>query len=272
MRTVPIVFAAAIALIGCAHAAGSGPTPEIYVLMGQSNMSGRGVVADAPLELRTPDPRIMLYGNDGVWKPAVEPVDAYEGQIDAVSTDLIAAVGPALAFARALAGESERRIILVPCAKGGSAIGQWTPSTDRATLYGSCLARVSEAAPRGRLAGLLWYQGETDAERPDRAAAWASNFTQVVQAFRADIGAPDLKVLVVGLGDRPLTGPYAGRFGSWAVVQGAQASLALPNHVHVSAAGLPMNEDQLHLSTAGQIALGRRMAEAWSGSGVERPQ
>jgi hypothetical protein len=262
MQRLLVLALVAVVMAACTHPA-LPPPPEIYVLMGQSNMSGRGVVAEAPADLRTPDPRIRLYGNDGVWKPAVEPVDAFEGQIDAVSTDLIAAVGPALAFAKGLIEKEPRQVILVPCAKGGSAIGQWARSTDRATLYGSCLARVREAAPEGRLAGLLWYQGETDAESAARAEAWSSRFVKVVESFRADIGAPALSVLVVGLGDPPVAGQYAGRFPAWSVVQRAQANLPLSNHIHVSAAGLPMNPDQLHLSTAGQIALGRRMAAAW---------
>jgi hypothetical protein len=251
-------------LAGCSHWPGPNDRPEIFVLMGQSNMSGRGVLAEAPADDQAPDARIMLYGNDGVWKPAMEPVDSAAGQVDQVSADLIAAVGPALGFAKSLVERSPgRRLILVPCAKGGSSLDQWAPSQARTTLYGSCLARVREAAPAGRLAGLLWYQGETDAEDPGHAAAWAGKFTRVVQSFRADIGSADLRVMVVGLADPPLTGSFAGRYPGWTTVQAAQRSLALPNHVHVSAAGLAKNSDGLHLSTAGQLALARRMAEAW---------
>lgn len=253
-------LALATLLSACAHAP---EPPEIYVLMGQSNMSGRGVLAEAPAGYGAPDPRIRLYGNDGQWRDAVDPLDSAVGQVDPVSADVtIAAVGPARSFADALlAKRPTRRIVLVPCAKGGSSIGQWAPSAARSTLYGSCLARVREAAPAGRLAGLLWYQGEADAEDPARAAAWAASFTRVIDSFRADLGAPDVRVLVVGLSDMPTSGPFAGRYPAWSVIQDAQRTV--PGAIHVSAAGLPKNPDQLHLSTAGQIALGRRMADAW---------
>jgi hypothetical protein len=259
-----LALALAAVLSACAHSPSAEPA-EIFVLMGQSNMSGRGVLAEAPPGYGAPDPGIRLYGNDGQWRPAVDPLDSAVGQVDPVSADVtIAAVGPARSFADALlARNPARRIVFVPCAKGGSSITQWAPSTDRSTLYGSCLARVREAAPAGRVAGLLWYQGEADAEDVARAAAWAADFTRVVQSFRTDIGAPDARVLVVGLSDMPTTGQYAGRYPAWTAVQDAQRTLPLAGAVHVTAMGLPKNSDQLHLSTAGQIALGRRMADAW---------
>jgi hypothetical protein len=215
-------------------------------------------------EYRLPDPRILVYGNDGVWRPAVEPIDSAAGQIDPVSADPMAGVGPAVAFARRLVEQQpRRRVILVPCAKGGTSIDVWARADARTTLYGSCLARVRETAARGRLAGLLWYQGESDARDATSAGSWSAKFTRVVEDFRSDLRDPDLRVLVVGLADPPLTGVNASRFPAWRAVQDAQRDLRLPNSVHVSAAQLPMKADQLHLTTAGQIALGQRMADAW---------
>jgi hypothetical protein len=251
-------------LAGCVS---SGPQAQadLYVLMGQSNMSGRGLLSDLQEAALASDPQIRVYGNDGIWREAFEPLDSAEGQVDEVSLDRAAGVGPGLAFARTLrALRPARPVGLVPCAKGGTAIAEWMPSHDRSTLYGSCLARVREAQNQGRLAGILWYQGESDADSDVDATTWAARFETMITTFRADVGDPELALVVVGLGDRPLWGPYAHRFAAWETVQTAQAALRLANQAFVPAAGLPRNEDQLHLSTAGQIALGDSLAKAIS--------
>ena len=162
----------------------AGAAPDVYVLAGQSNMSGRGAIAGLPAEDRVADPRIRLYGNDGQWRAALDPLDDGSGQVDAVSADKQAAVGPGLTFARALLHKRQRPIALVPCAKGGTAIGRWKPASDRTTLYGSCVARVREAG--GHLAGMLWYQGESDAEKPlIEAQGWTTAFQQMATGFAA---------------------------------------------------------------------------------------
>ncbi|MBO9543334.1 MAG: hypothetical protein J7528_02305 [Caulobacter sp.] len=89
-------------------------TPDVYLLTGQSNMSGRGLVEELTAEERVADPAITLYGNEGTIRPAVEPLDTAVGQVDAISTDTIAAVGPGLFFARTLHGLNGRPILLVP--------------------------------------------------------------------------------------------------------------------------------------------------------------
>jgi hypothetical protein len=185
-------------------------------------MSGRGALADLSDAERAPDPAIQLYGNDGRWRLAAEPVDDAAGQTDAVSADPRAAVGPGLFFARAIRRlRPARPVALVPCAKGCVAIARWAPADGRDTLYGLGLARARQAA------GLLWYQGENDAEAPAAVAAgWADAFAMLVARYRRDLGAPHLPVVAVELAYRP--DRFAARYPSWALVQGGQARLAIP--------------------------------------------
>jgi hypothetical protein len=235
---------------------------QIYLLMGQSNMSGRGDMAGLTAADRAPDPTIRLYGNDGVWRAALDPLDDAAGQIDPVSADPhTAAVGPGLFFARALPRAPGSRIGLVPCAKGGSKIAAWKPSPARDTLYGSCLARAREAATRGRIAGILWYQGESDTGTRAAADRWPRDFITMIAALRHDLAAPRLPLVIVGIADRPPT-EEPGKRPYWAQVQAAQASLRLPCAQTVSAAGLPLEPDGLHLTTSGQRRLGAALARA----------
>jgi hypothetical protein len=265
MRIAAALMAGAALLTACASGLSprAAPEPEVWLLMGQSNMSGRGLLAELPPGWNTRDPRIQLLGNDGVVRPAVEPLDSSEGQIDAVSADAAAAVGPGLAFARArLEADPDRRILLVPCAKGGTAIAEWTPAADRSTLFGSCVARAREAKARGRLRGALWYQGESDTRTAEAATGWSGRFEAMLSAFRAAVAQPNLPVIVVSLGDPPETGEYAGRYPHWETVRFAQNALRLDHVRVVLARGLPRNPDRLHLSTAGQLTLGLRLADA----------
>ena len=109
---------------------------DIYLLLGQSNMKGRGAL---PAEQST-DPRIihMNMGNDQ-WYEAVHPLHK-AGVPDLIDGSDNSGVGPGLAFAQAvLAKDSATRIALVPCAHGGSRIQLWdkgghfyTPALERA--------------------------------------------------------------------------------------------------------------------------------------------
>lgn len=243
--------------IGSAAAQGA----EIYLLAGQSNMSGRGDLADLTAAERTADPAILLYGNDGQWRVALDPLDDAAGQIDAVSADRLAAVGPGLSFARELRRQGHGAIALVPCAKGGSSIGRWRPAAARSTLYGSCLARAKAAG--GRITGILWYQGESDARSDKTAARWGERFRSLVQHLRADLGEPDVPVVYVQIADTADPARYPG----WRTVQEQQAETRsrLRCAAMVSARGLELKPDALHLTTASQRLLGPKLAVAMAG-------
>lgn len=256
-----LVLAAALASAALAAPAFSASRPDVYLLTGQSNMSGRGLLEELTAEEKVADPTIRLYGNDETFRPALEPLDDAAGQIDGVSADVQAAVGPGLFFARATKGLHRRPILLVPCAKGGSSIDQWKPSLSRDSLYGSCLARAK--AVGGRVRGVLWYQGESDAARPASGEVWREAFERLAGHLRGDLAQPHLPIVIVQLADPPSPAISAPKtYPGWAAIQAVQAG-TLPNCVAmVSAKGLAKKADDLHLTTASQRVLGGRLAEA----------
>lgn len=236
----------------------------LFVLAGQSNMSGRGALTS----IAPPDPHIYVFGNDYRWQPATEPVDSPTGQVDAVSLDSDAGVGPARAFADALrAAHPDLLIGLIPCAKGSTIIEEWQRSPDDATLYGSCLKRVRAASPMGRLAGMLFLQGESDAHSgemyhgvPRRPDTWAAHFTRFVHDFRRDTGKPELPVVFAQIG--PHTSPE--RYVNWEQVQEEQARVALPTAQMITTTDLAL-QDRVHYDTPSYRTLGRRFAMAMAG-------
>ena len=241
---------------------------SLYVLAGQSNMSGRAKLPES----QSIHPRIFVFGNDYRWRPASEPIDDASRQVDRVSVDSLAGFSPALSFARALAEMHPQRIIgLIPCAKGATSMHRWQRDLNDQTLYGSCLKRIRAASTIGTLEGVLFYQGESDAldpaQYPQRilsASDWAKNFSRFVWALRADVGKPDLVVVFAQLASttRPRLYP------NWQTVMQQQASIDIPGVIMVRTRDLELS-DYVHLSTEGYQILGRRFAKAMSGLEAE---
>ncbi len=131
---------------------------DLYLLMGQSNMKGRGIMPEEPKR----DPRIvMMHLKDDSWYLARHPLHLV-GDAKTFAGHDNAGVGPGLAFAESLISQNPKIAIgLVPCAVGGSAINLWQKG---GKLYDEALRRAKVAlqttAPvQARIRGVLWLQG-----------------------------------------------------------------------------------------------------------------
>jgi hypothetical protein len=106
-------------------------------------------------------------------------------------------------------------------------------------------------------------QGETDAEKPRSiAAAWNTKFAGLVRAFRRDLAASHLPVAFVQIADAPGSPDGSIKYPSWGLIQQQQARARIGCSTMISATGLPLKEDQLHLTTAAQRVLGAKLAGA----------
>lgn len=240
---------------------------KLFVLMGQSNMSGRGEV---PADLKHTNPRVYMFGNDYRWKLAEEPVDSAKGQIDMVSEDRDAGISPSLSFAETLLESKPEWVIgLIPCAKNSTSLIDWAQNDDPKSLYGSCLKRVKQAAEMGTVEGILFYQGETDANDPNYyrsikvnknilpANHWAEAFEDFVRAWRRDLGISDLPVVFAQLAtttDKNLI--------NWEIIKEQQASVNMLNVAMVKTDDLGLG-DAVHLNVESYLEVGRRFAKAY---------
>ena len=150
---------------------------DLWVLAGQSNMEGVGDLID----VTPPNPRVMLLGMDGHWGMAEEPLHWLVDSPDPVHSGNPAdsatrsahvhknrpkGAGLGLPFAVAHGRITGVPVGLVACAHGGTSMEQWNPSKKEQgghSLYGSMLRQVKAAG--GKVKGVLWYQGESDAIR-----------------------------------------------------------------------------------------------------------
>lgn len=221
-----------VLLAGCGY---EQPTRlDVYLLIGQSNMAGRGVVTDSS-EVEG----VFALDEDAFWKPAKHPIHFDKKQ---------AGVGPGLAFAKAIKGDAP--VGLVPCAVGGSSIDEWEPGGQ---LYARAVGRTKAALKRGRLRGILWHQGETDAKKKD-ASQYREKLAALIDSLRKD------------LDDVPFVAGELGDFLDPAVYPSAPAiNEALRSGTTcVSADGLVDMGDGVHFDSASADVLGGRYAAAFS--------
>lgn len=242
------------------------PKPlSIYILMGQSNMSGAGKVFDLPAGYPRHADKEWIFTNAGEWRPPFEPLDSAVGQLDEVSADPGAGVGPGLSFADTLLDHRpSERIALVPCAKGGTSIKQWERSESRGTLYGSCLHRIRQVQPFGTIKAILWHQGESDASSLEAAQGWTERFEVMIENLRRDVGDAELPLVYAQIGS--LSEAQRNRpdryFAFWEDVKASQLRARVPHAAMIKTDHLELMDDGLHLSTAAQLAMGRLFAEA----------
>ncbi len=236
---------------------------KLFVLAGQSNMSGMGDIPESRIE---PNPRIYVFGNDYHWKLAREPVDDPSNQVDVVSEDRSAGFGPAISFTTTLLEQNPDMVIgLIPCAKGGSSIHEWRRNLNDNTLYGSCLKRVRAASVMGEIAGLLYFQGEIDAvdpkEHPNRTLLpnrWADEFAVLIRDWRRDLNLSELPVVFAQIG----TNTEPEKFKNWAVVKEQQCKVRLPFSAMITTDDLSL-KDYVHFTTESYQIIGKRFAKAY---------
>jgi hypothetical protein len=148
---------------------------------------------------------------------------------------------------------------------GGTAIAEWGRGQ---TLYRGMLRRARAAqatSPGGQIDALLWYQGETDALDEGAAEAYEGALDSLLTSLRADLGQPELPVLLVNVGGVEAKLPRLARVRAAvaAVARGQRARGLLGGLV--DAEGSALRADNLHLTAAAQMELGGRLAAAAAG-------
>jgi len=225
---------------------------HLFLLAGQSNMAGRGIVEPLDREIHA---RVLALSKEGKWEPAVDPIHFDKGS---------AGVGLGKSFGIAVAeGNEEITIGLIPAACGGSPISTWKPGgyhdQTKSHPYDDAIARTRRAMRDGVLKGILWHQGESDS-RPELAEKYKQESKDLIERFRKDLDAPSVPFIIGQLGQfgRPWSEPRK-------LVNQAHVSLAeeFPAVGFVPSDGLTCKKDNIHFDANSLREFGRRYAEVY---------
>lgn len=224
---------------------------DLYLLIGQSNMAGRGKIDPGSNPERE---GIWVIQADGSWKQAKNPLH--------YDKPAAVGVGPGMAFAeKILEAKPKRKIGLIPCAVGGSRIDDWVSGVKHGQTgiyaYDAMLERVKQARKHGEIKGIIWHQGEGDSS-PERSAVYNEKLQRFFLKLRREIGAQDVPIIIGTLGDF-----YVKKNPEAAVINSIILGFPTRNENvwSVSAAGLTDLGDGTHFDTASAEELGRRYAE-----------
>lgn len=222
---------------------------HLYLLIGQSNMAGRGTLPDTP---PPPNPRILSLNKNHEWVIAKHPLHFDKP---------IAGVGLGISFAETMlaAGKDQDEVIgLIPSAVGGTPLQRWQKNGD---LYAQALARTRIAMEKGTLHGILWHQGENDALAMDWAQSYGTRFAQMIRDLRADLGMGDIPFVAGKLGT--FLDPQPEYRGAKLVNEAVAGVVReVPNTGWVSSDGLAHKGDALHFNSEALIEFGKRYARS----------
>ena len=216
------------------------------LLLGQSNMAGRGFASEvAPIE----NDRLFVLRNGRWWKMYI-PVNP-----DRVT----AGINLSESFADLYAKDHNVDVGIIPCADGGSSLGQWQVG---GLLFDHACYMAELASRTSTIAAVLWHQGESNLG-PNSYPVYEEKLIPILEAFREKLGLYDVPFLLGGLGDFLADCPRSENFKNYVHVNDALKRIAqnLPMTGFVSAEGLGANPDNLHFSAPALREFGRRYYE-----------
>src|SRR5690606_21817210 len=221
---------------------------HIYILMGQSNMAGRGKVT--PEYRDQHHDRVIMLNKENQWVEARHPLHFDKPKA--------AGVGPGRSLGGAMADADPNVTIgLVPCAVGGTTIRKWTPggydSVTDVHPYDDAIRRIKEAMKKGIIKGVLWHQGEGDAG-PKSSQVYVDKLTELIDRVRKEVGNPELPFVV---------GQLARYRDHYQYINNELPKLPaqVPYTIVVSSEGLWHRGDGTHFDSPSASEYGRRYAD-----------
>lgn len=219
-----------------------------FLLIGQSNMAGRGYLNEAvPVEKA----RIRVLRN-GRWQPMYRPVNCDRP---------FSGVCLAESFAERYADDHDVTVGLIPCADGGTSLEQWR---EGGLLFDHAVLQARLAQRTSTIAGILWHQGESDCAA-ERYPVCGEKLKRIISAFRRELNLYDVPFLIGGLGDFLDRCLLSGHLVNYPEVNQALMHVAASEEMtgFVPADGLTANEDNLHFSAAALHEFGLRYYDAF---------
>jgi len=209
---------------------------KVFVLAGQSNMEGHGIIPADPqrnggrgsLEYLVKDPATAdrfkhLVDSDGKWRTRDDVWIHYlnrKGKLTAGYGAREDRIGPELGFGQVIGDALEEPMLLIKLAWGGKSLAQdFRPPSSGGEVgpyyreiverTRAVLKNLKQEFPelgdrRYELAGFGWHQGWNDRINPDFNNEYEKNMASFIRDIRKDLGVKNLPFVIAETG---MSGP-----------------------------------------------------------------
>jgi len=224
----------------------------VFIMAGQSNMAGRGVIESQDSVTNS---RILSIDKNNKWVIATEPLHFYEnGGLDC-----------GMSFANELLKQvpDSITIVMVPCAVGGSSVFQWLQDDEHrgVKLLSNFKSKVELAKNKGIIKGILWHQGERNANSED-IHRYKNGVLELFSIFRQSVNNNELPILVGEIGRFAEPEDKNERFNQINQIINQLTSEEKDCYL-ISSKGLTDKGDKLHFDSRSQRELGKRFAQKY---------
>ncbi len=247
-----------------------GSVVKLFILAGHRNMEGERAFTQELTTLGSVD-RLLANDNHHIafkysigggyqtsqgWEP-LGPAGFYD------------TFGPELSFGKSLHSQIADHVAIAKFTHSGSQINDWTPEGTNATernLYQPFIAfireSIGELEAKGHeveLAGIFYHVGENDMAFGDYRRNSARWLQAIVNQSRVDLGQPQLNWYISQ--QPPTDSQGLNQIDVTAML--AEIAAEDPGFIHVKAFELPQQQEQLVITAAGIVELGKLLAQAY---------
>ena len=264
-----ICILTALLLVLHTHAEGKA---KVFILSGQSNMSGGGDVVEEGLRFDAAvGDKVQIWDACGEWgKRGIPGKWLSLNQLQVIKKEArMNRIGPEFGFAKAMSElYPADEIHLIKVARGGTAIDWWLPDAKgKRNGYTMLLSNLNNALEKingdYEIVGMLWMQGESDTKKQADAEGYQKKLERLIALMRKETDKPELPFVIGRISTHILESkkfkmPFA------KIVQSGQEAIAKNDkHAYViNTDDLSQRSDLVHFDQEGQMALGERFGEA----------
>lgn len=227
----------------------------VFIMAGQSNMAGRGLVAPQDT---VPQQNIITINDKNEWIQAKEPLHFYQPNLTGLDCGM--------SFARKLASEVDNdiTIAILPAAVGGSSIKYWLNDSifNGVHLRSNLIEKINLAKQYGTLKGVLWHQGESDAT-PEKIPEYECNLKKLFYLMRFIAQDNDLPIVAGELGTKAVDKTMKENWSKITTII-HKVVAETPDTYIVNTGDLNVKADHVHFDAPSQRLLGERYAEKFS--------
>lgn len=224
----------------------------VFVMAGQSNMAGRGLVEP---EDTLSTPRTIALNHNGEWIEAKEPLHLYQPELTGLD------MGTSFANELLKNVDKDITIALVPVAMGGSSVDYWLNDKEfhGVNLLSNFKKKLRLAQEKGTLKGILWHQGESDAFL-EKIPGYEGKLLTLFHFFRSYSTIENLPIVCGELGSFSLD-----KEKKWEMINKKieEVTYQYPNLTLVNTGDLKAKSDNVHFNGQSQRILGIRYAQAY---------